>query len=122
MPYATRKNLQSNLFTSTYIPVVSRSAPPRQLKPVKGTSSSSPSQSSLPPFFKNRNRKSSKNDLPLLNAPEKEKRIRYFKFQLRGHSQTTWTERHTCMVREMSTNVHVRCIHGQYFVHVDTNF
>ena len=90
MPYATRKNLQSNLFTSTYIPVVSRSAPPRQLKPVKGTSSSSPSQSSLPPFFKNRNRKSSKNDLPLLNAPEKEKRIRYFKFQLRGHSQTTW--------------------------------
>ena len=35
-----------------------------------------------------------------------------------GHSQTTWTEWHTYMVREMSTNVHVRYIHGQPFVHV----
>ena len=41
---------------------------------------------------------------------------------LRGHSQTTWTERHTYMVREMSTNVHVRYIHGQPFVHVGMNF
>ena len=38
---------------------------------------------------------------------------------LRGHSQTTWTERHTYMGREMSTNVNVRYIHGQPFVHVD---
>ena len=30
-----------------------------------------------------------------------------------------WTERHTYMVREMSTNVIVRYIHGQLFVHVD---
>ena len=41
---------------------------------------------------------------------------------LGGHSQTTWTERHTYMVREMSTNVHVRYIHGQPFVHVGMNF
>ena len=43
-------------------------------------------------------------------------------FYIRGHSQTTWTERHTYMVREMSTNVHVRYIHGQPFVHVGMNF
>ena len=40
----------------------------------------------------------------------------------RGHSQTTWTERHTYLGREMSTNVHVRYIHGQPFVHVGMNF
>ena len=33
-----------------------------------------------------------------------------------------WTERHTYIVREMSTNVHVRHIHGQPFVHVGINF
>ena len=40
----------------------------------------------------------------------------------RGHSQTTWTERHTYMVGEMSTNVHVGYIDGLPNVHVDMIF
>ena len=40
----------------------------------------------------------------------------------RGHSQTTWTERHTYMVRKMSTNVHVGYLDGPPFVHVDMIF
>ena len=41
---------------------------------------------------------------------------------MRGHSQTTWTERHTYMARKMSTNVHVGYLDGPPFVHVDMNF
>ena len=41
---------------------------------------------------------------------------------VRGRSQTTWTKRHTYMVREMSTDVHVRYIHGQPFAQVGMNF
>ena len=40
----------------------------------------------------------------------------------RGHSQTTWTERHTYMVRKMSTQVHAGYIHGSSFVHIDMIF
>ena len=36
-----------------------------------------------------------------------------------GYSQNTWTETHTYMAREMSTNVHAGYIHGPPFVHVD---
>ena len=41
---------------------------------------------------------------------------------LRGHSQTTWRERHTYMVGKMSTNVHVGYLDGPPFVHVDMIF
>ena len=59
------------MVSNIQVPVVSRSAPPLQWNPVKGTSSSDPSQSSLPPFDKNRNKKSNKNDFPLRKAPKK---------------------------------------------------
>ena len=41
---------------------------------------------------------------------------------IRGHSQTMWTERHTYMVRKMSTNVHIGYLDGPPFVHVDMIF
>ena len=45
-----------------------------------------------------------------------------FDKNLRVHSQTTWTERHTYMVRKMSTNVHVGYLDGPPSVNVDMIF
>ena len=67
------------MVSNIQVPVVSRSAPPLQWNPVKGTSSflsSDPSQSSLPPFDKYRNKKSNKNDFPLRKAPKKEEKTK----------------------------------------------
>ena len=35
---------------------------------------------------------------------------------------TNYVDRKTYMVKEMSTDVHIRCIHGQPFVHVGMKF